>query len=206
MTRTKSEEFGNASRDERLCCYLECIAVSELDPRFNPLQLSRNETVGKPYRVGQSQFRGVSSMCDYSLYAVASRAAAIAEILVSTEFTGSITRGFSSPDNPAIAVCLLPGTEIEFESEVRVRGVIFSRKLRGRMARFRRLHPNNPRQHHDALEFSNGVVVMVNELVSGQRAKVLQLPAGSAGYRQALVATARSAFVERERQPTFDVL
>jgi hypothetical protein len=31
-------------------------------------------------------------------------------------------------------------------------------------------------QHHDALEFSNGAIVLVTALAAGQRATVLQLP------------------------------
>jgi hypothetical protein len=34
--------------------------------------------------------------------------------------------------------------------------------------------------HHDALEFSDGQVVLVTRLCAGQRATVLQLPAGAA--------------------------
>jgi hypothetical protein len=34
--------------------------------------------------------------------------------------------------------------------------------------------------HHDALEFSNGVIVLLTELTPGQRAVVLQLPANRA--------------------------
>ncbi len=44
------------------------------------------------------------------------------------------------------------------------------------MARFRQLHTDDPHRHHDALEFANGVLVMVNNLATGQRARVLQLP------------------------------
>jgi hypothetical protein len=53
-------------------------------------------------------------MCDYSLHAVASRPAEVAETLVSTKFHSTTTRGFASPDNPQVAVCLRPGTEIAF--------------------------------------------------------------------------------------------
>ena len=53
-------------------------------------------------------------MCDYSLHAVATRPAEVAETLVSTNFfTG--THGFASPDDPKVAVCLRPGTELAFE-------------------------------------------------------------------------------------------
>ncbi len=53
-------------------------------------------------------------MCDYSLHAVASRPAKVGETLVTTTFRGTSTRGFASIDEPEVAVCLLPGTELGF--------------------------------------------------------------------------------------------
>ena len=57
-------------------------------------------------------------MCDYSLHGVASRPAKVGDKLVSTQFRNSITRGFASVEEPGIAVCLLPGTEIAFDKDV----------------------------------------------------------------------------------------
>jgi hypothetical protein len=118
-----------------------------------------------------------ASMCDYSLHAVATRPAEVAETLVSTKFQTTSTRGFASPDNPNIAVCLRPGTEIAFESEVQTDGMTSRKSIGDRLARFRQINLNEPTQHHDALEFSNGAVVLVTDLTPGQRATVLQLPA-----------------------------
>jgi hypothetical protein len=119
-------------------------------------------------------------MCDYSLHAVASRPAEVAETLVSTKFRSTTTRGFANPDNPAVAVCLRPGTEIAFDANVRRDGFLFRRNIRARLARFRQIGLNYDAQHHDALEFSNGTIVLLTELVPGQRAVVLQLPANPA--------------------------
>jgi hypothetical protein len=116
-------------------------------------------------------------MCDYSLHAVATRPAEVAETLISTKFQTTSTRGFASPDNPNIAVCLRPGTEIAFESEVQTDGMTFRKSIGDRLARFRQINLNEPTQHHDALEFSNGAVILVTDLTPGQRATVLQLPA-----------------------------
>jgi hypothetical protein len=130
-------------------------------------------------------------MCDYSLHAVASRPAEVAETLVSTEFRTTTTRGFASPDNPTVAVCLRPGTEIAFETDVRTDGFLFRRNVRARLARFREIGLDYAAQHHDALEFSNGAIVLLTDLVPGQRAVVLQLPANPAeakpGAPQAIV-------------------
>ena len=45
------------------------------------------------------------------------------------------------------------------------------------MARFRQINTDNPNTHHDALEFTNGQIVLLNRLCEGQHATVLQLPA-----------------------------
>jgi hypothetical protein len=116
-------------------------------------------------------------MCDYSLHAVATRPAEVAETLVSTRFPSTTTRGFASLGDPHVAVCLRPGTEIAFEHDVQVEGMVFRRNVRDRLARFRQIDLDRPAWHHDALEFSNGEIVLVTDLKVGQRATVLQLPA-----------------------------
>ena len=116
-------------------------------------------------------------MCDYSLHAVATRAAEVGEKLVSTKFRLTPTRGFAGIDSPDVAVCLRPGTELAFDNDVRTDGVMFRTNIGDRLARFRQIDTDKPHQHHDALEFSNGTIVLVTDLAAGQRATVLQLPA-----------------------------
>ena len=121
-------------------------------------------------------------MCDYSLHDVASRPASVGDKLVSTSFQNSITRGFASPDQPNVAVCLLPGTELAFEKDVECDAnfrFLPNRKYSHQVARFRQINPDNPVAHHDALEFPGGETVLVTSLCEGQRATVLQLPAKS---------------------------
>jgi hypothetical protein len=116
-------------------------------------------------------------MCDYSLHAVASRPAKVGETLVSTSFYGTSTRGFAAKDEPGVAVCLLPGTELGFEREVRYHHRWLSTESAGfRVARFCRIEPDAPHQHHDGLSFPDGSTVLVNSLSEGQSALVLQLP------------------------------
>jgi len=116
-------------------------------------------------------------MCDYSLHHVASRPAKVGEALVSTGFPSTHTRGFASPSDPKVAVCLLPGTELAFEQNVRRdEFLLFSRSIGEKVARFRQVHLDMPHSHHDALEFPTGRVVLLTELSTGQRATVLQLP------------------------------
>lgn len=117
-------------------------------------------------------------MCDYSLHTVASRDAVISDALVSSRFPGTETRGFCSAGDPLTAVCLRPGTELAFDGDVRIKGFFFRRKVGAHLARFRQVDTNKPTEHHDALEFSNGRIVKITDLATGQRARVLQLPAG----------------------------
>jgi hypothetical protein len=117
-------------------------------------------------------------MCDYSLHLVTSRPAKVGDKLVSTNFANSMTRGFAAVGEPTVAVCLLPGTEVAFESEVIEyrHSLLPNRKLRENMARFRQVNMDNPNTHHDALEFPNGQIVLLHRLCEGQHATVLQLP------------------------------
>jgi hypothetical protein len=118
-------------------------------------------------------------MCDYSLHDVASRPAKVGDKLVSTQFPNAITRGFSDPNQPRVAVCLMPGTELAFEKEVECDGsfrFLPTRKTTYKVARFRQVNLNRPAAHHDALEFPDGKIVLVTDLCEGQHATVLQLP------------------------------
>ncbi|MBX6329321.1 MAG: hypothetical protein IRY89_12165 [Pseudolabrys sp.] len=119
-------------------------------------------------------------MCDYSLHGVASRPARVGDRLKSTSFRNSITRGFAAVDEPGVAVCLMPGTELAFDQNVECEAAfrfLPSRKITHRVARFRQVNMDNPATHHDALEFPGGQIVLVTQLREGQTATVLQLPA-----------------------------
>src|ERR1700750_294100 len=116
-------------------------------------------------------------MCDYSLHAVASRPAEAGDKLVSTSFRSTATRGFAAENDLQVAVCLRPGTELAFAENVRFqRWYSANVGVGDRMARFREINTDKINQHHDALEFSNGTVVLVTELAVGQKASVVQLP------------------------------
>ena len=116
-------------------------------------------------------------MCDYSLHAVTSRPAEVGETLVTTTFRGTSTRGFASESERNVAVCLLPGTELAFEEEVRYDNRwIWTRTINSRVGKFGKIDPLVPERHHDAVEFADGSYVLVTQLVEGQRVTVLQLP------------------------------
>ena len=120
-------------------------------------------------------------MCDYSLHLVASRPAKVGDRLVTTKFNNTLTGGFAGVQEPTVAVCLLPGTEVAFETEVKCEHVFKvsrSQKLIGqKVARFRQINMEEQNVHHDALEFPDGQIVLLTRLCEGQYATVLQLPA-----------------------------
>ena len=151
-------------------------------------------------------------MCDYSLHGVAARSARIGDKLVTTHFWNTTTRGFSAVDQPRVAVCLLPGTEVAFENKVERHLTGFqllfgrSKPLPHRVARFRQVNTDNPCTHHDALEFPDGHVVLLTHLREGQRATVLQLPAqakNADAAQQPALPDARSV-LDRQLDPQAD--
>ena len=141
-------------------------------------------------------------MCDYSLHLLTSRPAKVGEKLVTTKFENSITRGLATAEEPTVAVCLLPGTEIAFEKDVVEyrHSLLPNRKIAGKVARFRQIDMDNPNKHHDALEFPNGQIVLLNRLCEGQHVTVLQLPASrrvvseEEAHRRAAVAGSTGSF------------
>jgi hypothetical protein len=119
-------------------------------------------------------------MCDYSLHNVKSRPAKVGDKLTTRNFNTG-TRGFAAPEDVSTAVCVLPGTELAFASQVRCGpSGLFGLKvstLNHSTAIFRQVNKDEPRAHHDALEFPDGQVVLLTDMVEGQEATVLQLPA-----------------------------
>jgi hypothetical protein len=119
-------------------------------------------------------------MCDYSLHNVKSRPAKVGDKL-RTRLFNTGTRGFAAPEDANTAVCVLPGTELAFASSVRSNRLSWLTwkviTLPHTTAIFRQVNKDNPHTHHDALEFPDGQIVMLTELLQGQKATVLQLPA-----------------------------
>ena len=119
-------------------------------------------------------------MCDFSLQSIKSRPAKIGDKLTTRDF-GTGTRGFSASEDPSVAVCLRPGTELSFAG-----GVTFSaaglvgwwhKAINYKTAIFRQINKEKVSAHHDALEFPDGQIVLLTSLREGQQATVLQLPA-----------------------------
>lgn len=110
-----------------------------------------------------------------------SRPAVVADKLTTKNF-GVGTTGFSAAEDASVAVCVLPGTEIAFDAPVVVRPS-FSwsaedcKTFAHKTAIFRQINKDQKNVHHDALEFPDGVVVVLSTLIEDQKAVVLQLPA-----------------------------
>jgi hypothetical protein len=152
-------------------------------------------------------------MCDYSLHHVASRPAKVSDKLVTMELGRSSTRGFAAVGElgaklvihdrpPNVAVCLLPGTELAFNDEVRYDRafpLLGKGRIKHKVARFREIEMNDPPVHFDALEFPNGQVLKLTRLVAGQSATVLQLPVPTQRQQHVETRLVRSAAASRLR-------
>jgi hypothetical protein len=104
-------------------------------------------------------------MCDYSLHNVATRSAVVRDKFLTTKFQNTITRSLSAVGEQHVAVGLLPGAEIAFEKNVECEpsfgiGILPSKKIGQRLARFRQINMDHAVVHRDALEFPDGQVVL----------------------------------------------
>ena len=119
-------------------------------------------------------------MCDFSLQSVRSRPAKVGDKLITHDF-GTGTRGFAAADDPGLAVCVMPGTELAFAGEVAClsTGLLGwkTKIINHQTAIFRQINKAKLAAHHDALEFPDGRTVLLTFLCEGQAATVLQLPA-----------------------------
>jgi hypothetical protein len=128
-------------------------------------------------------------MCDYSLHNVKSRPAKVGDKLTTHCFNLG-TRGFAAPEDVSTAVCVLPGTELAFAKEVRraprgLFGCTVNAVIDHTTAIFRQINKDKPLTHHDALEFPDGQIVRLTDVLEGQEATVLQLPAQPATAAEA---------------------
>ena len=128
-------------------------------------------------------------MCDYSLQNVKSRPAKVGDKLTTQQllywhYAGLLrrkmpTRRFaffrerSSPLQPVR--CRRPRGLFGWKANM----------IAHTTAIFRQINKDNPRAHHDALEFPDGQIVLLTHVIEGQEATVLQLPAQPATAAEA---------------------
>ena len=112
---------------------------------------------------------------------VKSRPAKVGEKLKTHRFHPGII-GFAAPGNRDVALRILPGTELAFATAIKCspRGFgLFGWKLlvlHHTTATFRQVNKYHLRTHEDALEFPDGNMAPLTDLLEGQEATVLQLP------------------------------
>jgi hypothetical protein len=117
-----------------------------------------------------------TTLCDYSLHTVRTRPAKVGEKLVTHNF-GTGTREFATPGHCSVAVCVLPGTELAFETSVKYQTTLMFRANTGHtFAIFRQINNGAPHINHYALEFPDGEIVLLTRLREGQKATILTLP------------------------------
>lgn|SRR5690348_7350884 len=181
MASPKCPPLGHEHRRRRALTRRKIPLSRPYDIRYLKFSLCRNEAPRSMVRRLIETLRKARKMCDYSLQSVRSRPAKVADRLVTCDF-GTGTCGFAAPEDSSIAVCVRPGTELSFSAPVRlverrfyVPFVIES--LAHTTAIFRQINKNEPRRHHDALEFPDGRIVLLTTLGPEQQAIVLQLPA-----------------------------
>ena len=136
-------------------------------------------------------------MCDYSLHLLRSRPAKVGDKLTVSYFgIPHGTRGFAAPEDKNVAVCLLPGTELSFANEVRRESMWMpwgTKIIKYKTAIFRQINKEWLGTHHDALEFPDGQIAVLNWLKPGQQATVLQLPASAGVSDEPSAAVSRRA-------------
>jgi hypothetical protein len=139
----------------------------------------------------------MTSVCDYSLQNVQSRPARIGDELTTRDF-GTGTRGFAARESSEVVVCLLPGTELAFPQGIAIsQRKLFSwnhKPVTHKTAIFRQINKGSLSVHHDALEFPDGLTVLLTTLPLDQQATVLQLPAHPRNPAEA-AAQQRTAYV-----------
>ena len=135
-----------------------------LEGLATPIDARRSNGSHRPNNKHRGAQRGASSMCDYSLEHLAWRPARVGDTLVTTKFRQSLTGGFCAIGEPNVAVCLQPGTELAFDSEIEAPSGFWMRpnKLGANVARFRRVNESCRTMHHDALELPGGRIVLLN--------------------------------------------
>jgi hypothetical protein len=92
---------------------------SEASTIWSTIWVNRSAQVGSHLAAQIARYKvGAENRLHYSLHGVATRPARVGDKLVTTQFCNTTTRGFSAVEEPKVAVCLLPGTEIAFEKKV----------------------------------------------------------------------------------------
>lgn len=118
-------------------------------------------------------------MCDYSMHAVKNRKAVVGDKVKTSDFGRTSSPGLESLSEPNLAICLIPGTGIEFNEPIRYIAVekhgspieVTEFKI-GRYVR----KEGCEAEFKDAFQLPNGDVVLIAYFKIGQTGTVTYVP------------------------------
>ena len=119
-------------------------------------------------------------MCDYSMHAVMNRKAVVGDKVITSNFQGRSSHGLESlkPEEVGTAICLIPGTGIEFDKPVQYTNmmgkmVVDSPYRTGRYISMGNVIRSN---YNDAIQFPDGTVTLLVYLKLNQTGTVAYVP------------------------------
>jgi hypothetical protein len=108
---------------------------------------------------------------------IASRIARAGDKLLTISLRPGGSCGFVTVGESGAVVRLLPGTELEFDKAIRFHHRFSGLRFGGcKVAKFRRLSTTVSNGSHNVLELSDGRIVTLTQLATGQAATVRQIP------------------------------
>jgi hypothetical protein len=115
-------------------------------------------------------------MCDYSMHAIKNRKAVVGDKIKTSIFNGHSSPGIEScaPGEAMMAICLIPGTGIEFDRPVTYRKNGYAMMVSDyRTAKY--VHIPNA-SYSDHLKFPDGSLILIAYLAPGQTGTVAYVP------------------------------
>jgi hypothetical protein len=115
-------------------------------------------------------------MCDYSMHALQNRKAVVGDKIKTSVFNGHSSPGIESckPGESMVAICLIPGTGIEFDQPITYRhNGYLMRASDFKVAKY--VHIPNP-SYSDHLKFPDGTMILIAYLAPGQTGTVAYVP------------------------------
>jgi hypothetical protein len=116
-------------------------------------------------------------MCDYSMHAIKNRKAVVGDKVKTSDFMRTSSPGLESLTEPGVAICLIPGTGVEFDEPVQHRdiGLNFNTPIPFKIGRYVR-KAGHETEFKDAVQFPDGSMVLMAYLVTNQTGTVTYVP------------------------------
>jgi hypothetical protein len=117
-------------------------------------------------------------MCDYSMHAVKNRKAVVGDKVKTSDFKRTSSPGLESLSEPGMAICLIPGTGVEFDEPVQHRDVNMNMSLNAQPFKIGRYvrKTGDAAEFKDAFQFPDGTMVLMAYLVTNQTGTVTYVP------------------------------